>query len=141
MPENENTSKRFHFYSPTSAAGTRGVYHVPTTTSLPRRGCINFRQKLILTWNIFDVQNTFHTPQPHVRRGRTWGYRGATSATWQTTRRFGRPKTKSCASFFGFSLNLQYLWIRYAAFRQTKKKMLRFFFWVFSQLAVSLQTK
>ena len=28
--------------------------------------------------------NTFHTPQPHMRRRRTWGYRGATSATWQT---------------------------------------------------------
>src|SRR5574344_2158653 len=80
----EKTSKRFHFYSPTSAAGTRGVYHVPTSTSLPRRGCINLRQKRILTWNIFDVQNTFHTPQPHVRRRRTWGYRGATSPTWQT---------------------------------------------------------
>jgi hypothetical protein len=26
--------------------------------------------------------NTFHTSQPHVRRGRTWGYRGATSPTW-----------------------------------------------------------
>jgi hypothetical protein len=31
--------------------------------------------------------NTFRTPPPHVRRGRTWGYRGATSATWQTTLR------------------------------------------------------
>ena len=92
-------------------------------------------------WNIYDVQNTSTTQQPHVRLLRTWGYRGATSATWQTMRRFGKPKTKSSASFFGFSLNLQYLWIRYAAFRQTKNKKLRFFFWVFSQLAVSLQTK
>src|SRR5574344_3143903 len=80
----EKTSKRFHFYSPTSAAGTRGVYHVPTTTFLPRRGCINLRQKRILTWNSFDVQNTFQRQQPHVRHRRTWGYRGATSPTWQT---------------------------------------------------------
>ena len=31
--------------------------------------------------------NTFQRQQPHVRRRRTWGYRGATSSTWQTTLR------------------------------------------------------
>src|SRR5574344_2047366 len=76
------TSERFHFYSPTSAAGARGVYHVSHHISTSKR-LHKSQTNISGRWNIYDVQNTF-TPQPHVRRRRTWGYRSATSATLQT---------------------------------------------------------
>src|SRR5574344_243692 len=63
MPEDEKTSQRFHFYSPTSAAGSRGVYYVPPTF-LPRRGCINLRQisQGDGTSPTFKIHSTRHHP-------------------------------------------------------------------------------
>ena len=57
------------------------------STFLPRRGCINLRQISQGDGTSTTFKYIPHTPPPHVRRGRTWGYRGATSATWQTTLR------------------------------------------------------
>ena len=63
MPEDEKTLQRFHFYSPTSAAGSRGVYYVPPTF-LPRRGCINLRQisQGDGTSPTFKIHSTRHHP-------------------------------------------------------------------------------
>jgi hypothetical protein len=47
--------------------------------------------------------------------------------------------TAACYKYCALDIHLEGLGINcYAAFRQTKNKKLRFFFWVFSQLAVSL---
>ena len=65
----EKTSERFHFYSPTSAAGARGVYHVPTPTFLPRRGCTNLRQISQGDGTSSTFKYILHTKTPRAPSG------------------------------------------------------------------------
>src|SRR5574344_1556619 len=73
------TSERFHFYSPTSAAGARGVYHVSHHISTSKR-LHKSQTNISGRWNIYDVQihSTRHNPTCAV------GGRGAIEVRRQT---------------------------------------------------------
>ena len=51
----EKTSERFHFYSPTSAAGARGVVIIPPHISTSKR-LHKSPANISGRWNIYDVQ-------------------------------------------------------------------------------------
>src|SRR5574344_471614 len=62
----EKTSERFHFYSPTSAAGARGVVIIPLhicTSKRLHKSPANISGR----WNIYDVQiHSTHTTTPRA---------------------------------------------------------------------------
>ena len=62
----EKTSERFHFYSPTSAAGSRGVVIIPLHISTSKR-LHKSPANISGRWNIYDVQiHSTHTTTPRA---------------------------------------------------------------------------